>query len=189
MLREHVHAGDDLGREVAAVMKAGKLVSDDLANRLVEKRLERTDVENGIILDGYPRTVAQAATMANLLGANGFRPVVVHLKVDYNRIVARLSGRRVCPTCGTLYNLVSNPPRVPGLCDNDGTPLIVREDDREEVIRQRLDAYDRKTVPVIGYIRESGMRYHEVEATEGAPAEIAKRICELFPAAGKQAAY
>jgi adenylate kinase len=88
-----------------------------------------------------------------------------------------------------LYNLVSNPPRVAGLCDNDGTPLIIREDDREEVIRQRLDAYDRQTVPVLGYIRESGIRYHEVEATEGAPAEIAKRVCELFPAAGTQAAY
>jgi len=188
MFREHVQAGDHLGREAAAVMKAGKLVSDDLANRLVEKRLERPDVANGIILDGYPRTVAQAAAMSNLLAAKGFRPVVVHLKVDYNRIVARLSGRRLCPTCGTLYNLVSNPPRVPGLCDNDGTPLIVREDDREEVIRQRLDAYDRQTVPVLGYIRESGMSYHEVEATEGAPAEIAKRVCELLPVAGAQAA-
>jgi adenylate kinase len=189
MLREHVQAADDLGREVAAVMKAGKLVSDDLANRLVENRLERSDVANGIILDGYPRTVAQAAAMSKLLEAKGFRPVVVHLKVDYNRIVARLSGRRLCPTCGTLYNLVSNPPRVPGLCDNDGTSLIVREDDREEVIRQRLDAYDRQTVPVLGYIRESGIRYREVEATEGAPAEIAKRVCELFPAAGAPATF
>ena len=182
MLREHVQAADDLGREVAAVMKSGELVSDDLANRLVEKRLERPDVERGIILDGYPRTVAQAAAMSMLLEAKGFRPVVVHLKVDYNKIVARLSGRRLCPTCGTLYSLVSNPPRVPGLCDNDGTPLIVREDDREEVIRHRLEAYDRQTVPVLGYIRDSGMPYHEIEATEGSPSEIAKRICELFPA-------
>ncbi len=185
MLREHVQAGDELGREVAAVMKAGQLVSDDLADRLVENRLKRPDVENGIILDGYPRTVAQAAAMEKLLREKGFEPVVVHLKVDYNKIVARLSGRRLCPTCGTLYNLVSNPPRVPGLCDKDGTPLIVREDDREEVIRQRLDAYDRQTVPVIGYIRGSGMPYHEVEATEGAPVEIAKRVCELFPAGVK----
>jgi adenylate kinase len=189
MLREHVQAGDDLGREVAAVMKSGKLVSDDMANRLVERRLERPDVENGIILDGYPRTVAQAAAMSKLLETNGFRPVVVHLKVDYNRIVARLSGRRVCPKCGTLYNLVSNPPRVPGLCDNDGTPLVIRDDDREEVIRQRLEGYDRKTVPVVGYIRESGMPYHEVEATEGAPAEIAKRVCALFPATGARAVF
>ena len=160
-----------------------------MANRLVEGRLERPDVANGIILDGYPRTVAQAAAMSKLLETNGFRPVVVHLKVDYNRIVARLSGRRLCPACGTLYSLVSNPPRVPGLCDNDGTPLIVREDDREEVIRHRLEAYDRQTVPVLGYIRDSGMSYHEIEATEGTPADIAKRVCELLPAAGTQAAY
>jgi len=189
MLREHVQAGDDLGREVAAVMKSGELVSDDLANRLVEKRLERPDVARGIILDGYPRTVAQASAMEKLFEVKGFRPVVVHLEVDYNKIVARLSGRRLCPTCGTLYSLVSNPPRVPGLCDNDGTPLIVREDDREEVIRHRLAAYDRQTVPVVGYIRESGMPYYEIEATEGAPAEIAKRVCALFPAAGAPAMF
>jgi adenylate kinase len=188
MLREHVQAADDLGLEVAAVMKSGELVSDDLANRLVENRLERPDVENGIILDGYPRTVTQAASMSKLLQPKGFKPVVVHLKVDYNRIVARLSGRRLCPTCGTLYGLSSNPPRVAGLCDNDGTPLIVRDDDREEVIRHRLEAYDRQTVPVIGYIRESGIPYHEVEATGRKPADIAKQIFELFPAAGAPAA-
>ena len=102
MLREHVQAQDELGIEIAAVMKSGQLVGDDLANRLVETRLERPDVEAGLILDGYPRTVQQAAWMSKLLDRREFRPVVAHLKVDYNKIVARLSGRRVCPQCGAL---------------------------------------------------------------------------------------
>ena len=132
MLRDHVLAQDELGREIGDLMKAGQLVSDDLVDRLVTRRLERPDVERGIILDGYPRTVTQAAAMSKLLDRKGFRPLVVHLKVDYNRIVARLSGRRVCPQCGSLYSLGFKPPRVPGLCDNDGTPLIVRDDDRRK---------------------------------------------------------
>jgi adenylate kinase len=187
MLREHVRVQDELGLEVAALMKSGQLVSDELADRLVEKRLERPDVEKGFILDGYPRTVDQAAALSKLLGRKGFRPLVVHLKVDYNRIVARLSGRRVCPQCGALYSLASKPPQVPELCDNDGTRLLVREDDREEVIRQRLEAYDRQTLPVLGYIRETGIPYHEVEATEGTPGEIAERVCGILPAGRKSA--
>lgn len=181
MLREHVQAQDELGIEIAAVMKSGQLVGDDLANRLVETRLERPDVEAGLILDGYPRTVQQAAWMSKLLDRKDFRPVVAHLKVDYNKIVARLSGRRVCPQCGALYSLAFNPPRVSELCDNDGSRLMIRDDDREEIIRRRLEAYDRQTLPVLGYIRDAGISYHEVEATDGAPARIAQRICEILP--------
>lgn len=187
MLREHVQVQDELGREIAGLMKTGQLVSDHLANRLVAKRLERPDVEKGIILDGYPRTADQAVAMSNLLGRKGFRPLVVHLKVDYNRIVARLSGRRLCPQCGALYSLASNPPRVPELCDNDGTRLIIREDDREEVIRQRLEEYDRQTLPVLGYIRDTGIPYYEVEAADGTPGEIAERVCKILPAGSNQA--
>ena len=182
MLREHVQAQDDLGREVAAVMKSGQLVPDELANRLVENRLRRPDVEQGILLDGYPRTVTQSAAMSKLLEGLGFRAVVVHLKVDYNKVVARLSGRRLCPTSGALYSLVSHAPAVAGMCDNDGTRLIVREDDREDVIRRRLEAYDGQTVPIFSYVREAGLACHEVESTEGTPAEIAERVLAVLPA-------
>ena len=183
MLREHVQAGDELGREVTAVMKSGQLVSDEFANRLVAARLKRPDVERGIILDGYPRTVAQAAAMSKLLDERGFRAVVVHLKVDYNKVVARLSGRRLCSQCGALYSLASNPPVIEGVCDNDGARLIVRDDDREEVIRRRLEAYDRQTLPVLSYIRDTGMAYHEVECTEGTPREIVERVLAVLPVA------
>ncbi len=182
MLREHVQAGDELGREVTAVMKSGQLVSDELVDRLVASRLLRPDVDRGIILDGYPRTVAQAAAMSKVLQERGFRPVVVHLKVDYNKVVARLSGRRLCPQCGALYSLASNPPAVAGVCDNDGARLIVREDDREEVIRRRLEAYDCQTLPVLSYIRETGMTFREVESTEGTPSEIVERVLAVLPA-------
>jgi adenylate kinase len=181
MLREHVQAADDLGREIAGVMKSGQLVSDELVNRLVEIRLNRPDVVDGIILDGYPRTVDQAETMSKLLEERGFRPVVVHLKVDYNRIVARLSGRRVCPCCGALYSLASNPPRIADTCDNDGGRLVVREDDREEVIRARLLAYDLQTAPILQWARDAGVEFHEVEATEGTPEQVAERVCAVFP--------
>src|SRR4029077_17124444 len=130
MLREHVRKGNAVGTKVEAKMKAGILVKDDVVNRLVEERLKQPDCERGFILDGYPRTRAQAMTLCRMLEARGIQQVVVHLVVDYNVIIARLSGRRQCPVCGTLYNASTRPPRVPGVCDLDGAKLIVREDDR-----------------------------------------------------------
>jgi len=183
MLRQHVQAQDELGREVAAVMHSGQLVSDELVDRLVDNRLKQPDIRDGIILDGYPRTVAQAGVMSKLLAARGFRPVVVHLKVDYNKIVPRLSGRRLCPQCGSLYSLASNAPMVSEVCDYDGARLIIRDDDREDVVRHRLEAYDSQTLPILDYIREAGITYFEVESTEGTPAEIAERVCAVLPAA------
>src|SRR5258708_28519994 len=113
MLREHIEADDDLGREVQAVMQAGKLVPDELVNRLVDLRIQKDDSANGFILDGYPRTVEQAGVLEKMLAGRAVTPVVVHLKVDYNDIVTRLAGgRRQCPLCWTLYNLSTNPPKV-----------------------------------------------------------------------------
>jgi len=192
ILRSHVQAQDELGREVAGVMQSGALVSDDLVNRLVANRLRQPDVERGLILDGYPRTVEQAVVMQKLLAEHGFRPVVVHLKVDYNKIVARLAGRRLCPQCGALYSLASNAPTVSEVCDYDGARLIVRDDDREEVVRARLEAYDRQTLPLLDYVRKAGLMLHEVEATEGSPQVIAQRVCATlaaeFPRACEEAA-
>src|ERR1700683_1265080 len=112
MLREHIQTGDDLGREVAAVLRAGMLVPDDLVNRLVDDRIQKPDSAHGFILDGYPRTLQQAGALGEMLRRRGGTPVVVYLKVDYNEIISRLSGRRQCPLCGTLYNLSTNPPEV-----------------------------------------------------------------------------
>jgi adenylate kinase len=181
MLRDHVQTKDELGLLIAGVMQSGKLVPDDLVNLLVERRISQRDCERGFILDGYPRTVPQALMLEGLLAAKGFKPVVVFLEVDYNKIIARLAGRRLCPQCGALYSLASNAPVIQQVCDYDGVPLVVREDDREEVIRERLEAYDRQTLPLIDFFQRRGYCFHRIQASEGNPQSIAKRIAESIP--------
>ena len=130
MLRERVASGDALGMEVAGIMQSGGLVPDEMVNRMVEDRIEQPDcgarVHSGrISADGGAGGAAD-----RVLRAQRIRPVVVHLKVDYNVIIARLSGRRQCPTCGALYSVSSNAPAVSEVCDYDGSKLVVRDDDR-----------------------------------------------------------
>jgi adenylate kinase len=109
---------------------------------------------------------------------------VVHLVVDYDRIVARLSGRRQCPVCGTLYSLKTNPPKVSGICDLDGAKLVTREDDREEVIRERLQEYDSQTLPILRFFREAGVSTIEVGAAEAAPEQIVENVLAELTEAG-----
>jgi adenylate kinase len=179
MLREHIQTGDDLGREVAEVLHAGMLVPDDLVNRLVEDRIQKPDSAHGFILDGYPRTLQQAGALGDMLRRRGVTPVVVYLKVDYNEIISRLSGRRQCPLCGTLYNLSTNPPKVDEICDLDGTGLVTRPDDSEAVIRQRLEEYESQTKPLLDFFRLSGYPFHEVNGSGRPKQTIAKEICSL----------
>jgi len=176
MLREHVRKGNAVGTKVEAKMKAGILVKDYVVNQLVEERLAQPDAANGFILDGYPRTRAQAETLCGMLGPRGVQTVVIHLVVDYNVIIARLTGRRQCPVCGTLYNVTSKPPKVPGVCDLEGAKLIVRDDDREEVIRERLDEYEKQTRPLIDYFRETGKRLYEIDASHDNPQTVFGKI-------------
>ena len=181
ILRQHVELGDDLGREVHSILKAGELVPDALVNRLVEERIDREDAQSTIILDGYPRTLAQAQAMAKMFERRKISSVVIHLKVDYNKIIERLSGRRVCPVCGTLYSTLnsygSNPPTVDEICNKDGARLVTREDDSAAVIRRRLEEYDLQTKPLIEYFRkQGGVVYHEVDGSDGTPQAIAERI-------------
>jgi adenylate kinase len=178
MLREHIQRGDDIGRAIEALMKAGSLVPDELVNTLVRQRLSEPDCANGFILDGYPRTRQQAEVLMGLLKELGRDEVVIHLVVDYNIIIARISGRRVCPKCGTLYNSSSRPPRVPGICDLDGEALVIREDDREEVVRERLEAYEQQTRPLIDFFRSAGHRLIEVDASQGTPETVFSKILE-----------
>jgi adenylate kinase len=168
--------GTGLGESVAGTMRSGKLVSDDLVNRMVEERIARPDCAKGFILDGYPRTVAQADTVKGLIAKAGAREVVIHLVVDYNEIISRMSGRRVCPVCGTLYNAVSRPPKVDGVCDLEGARLIVRDDDRADVVRARLGEYEARTAPLVEYFRRSGRRLVEVNASGRSPEEIFGQI-------------
>jgi adenylate kinase len=179
MLRRHIEMGDELGHSIQALMRSGKLVPDELVTELLKQRIAEPDCRRGFILDGYPRTCRQATEMESMLEARQLRQLVIHLLVDYNKVIARLAGRRQCPVCGTLYNLASNPPHVPNRCDRDGAELTVREDDREEVIRARLEEYERQTSPVLNYFAGNGRGFHEVNASDDPPEVIAGRICAL----------
>jgi adenylate kinase len=180
MLRERIHAGNAVGTAVVATMHAGALVADDVVDRMVEERLAQPDCASGFILDGHPRTREQAIFLIDWMERRGTREVVIHLVVDYNIIITRLTGRRQCPRCGTLYNMASHPPSVDGVCDLDGEKLVIREDDRESVIRERLETYERQTRPLLEFFREKGRRLVEVNAGIDTPEAVSHTICKLI---------
>jgi adenylate kinase len=181
MLRERIGRGAETG-QVAATMQAGALVSDEVVNNMVENRLGQPDAARGFVLDGYPRTMAQAEHLSAWLEGRGACEVAIHLMVDYNVVIARLTGRRQCPRCGTLYNLAFQSPKVDGLCDKDGEKLIIRPDDREEVIRERLAAYEQETRPVLDYYRKCGVAMIEVDASCDPPQRVFEKICGAMEA-------
>jgi adenylate kinase len=178
MLRERVTCGDEVGKVADEIMKAGGLVPDGLVNRMVEDRVELPDAAKGFILDGYPRTVPQAALLDGVLKAKQVGTVVVHLKVDYNIVIARLSGRKQCAACGTVYNLPSDTPLESQVCSKDGMRLVVRTDDQPETVRERLKAYDVKTAPVLEFLERAGYRCFGIESGMRTPVEIAAEIGE-----------
>ncbi len=180
MLRARIAQGTELGERVAAKMHAGVLVLDEVVNEMVAERLDQPDAAQGFILDGYPRTIPQAQFLGDWLDGRGIAEVVIHLAVDYNSIIDRLTGRRQCPRCGTLYNMASRPPKCDGLCDLDGERLAIRDDDREEVIRKRLNEYERQTRPVLEYYRCAGRRLLEVDASSDPPEAVFQKICQAI---------
>lgn len=186
MLREHIRRGDSIGKAISDRMGAGKLVSDELVNQMVFERIGQPDAKRGFILDGYPRTPAQAEEMMKMLAARAADEVVIHLVVDYNVIISRISGRRVCPVCGTLYNAASRPPKVDGICDLEGASLVVREDDREEVVRERLEQYERQTRPLIEFFRATSDRLIEVDASRERPEAVFEKIKSELRGVGLQ---
>lgn len=178
MLREHMRRGTETGQSITDRMRAGSLVPDEMVDSLVRERIRGGDCRRGFILDGYPRTVPQAGAMLELLSSVGGDEVVIHLAVDYNVIVSRMAGRRVCLTCGTLYNDVTRPSKCAGICDRDGQALAVREDDREEVVRERLRQYEAQTAPLVEFFRKTSKRLVEVNASVERPEVIFGRIRE-----------
>ncbi len=176
MLREHTSHGDGLGVDAASWMKSGRLVPDATVDRLVEERLQKPDCAQGAILDGYPRTVEQARSLQSVLRRFEMSQLVIHLKVDYTKVIVRIAGRRQCPRCGLLYNLVANPPKQPGICDRDGETLVIRDDDRESVVRERLETYERQTRPVLEFMGASGWSVCEIVGDDAPPAEVLERI-------------
>lgn len=159
LLRDHVGRGTELGLEARAIMARGELVPDELMYGIVACRLRDADCKRGFVLDGFPRTAPQAGWLDAFLEKEVFEnsvkcpPIVIQLLVDYNQLLQRLTGRRSCPACGRLYNIHSQPPLVDELCDCDGSKLVIRDDDREEVISGRLAAYESWTRPVADYYR------------------------------------
>jgi len=164
LLRDNVSKGTQLGKTASSIMARGELVPDDLVYGIVSDRLRESDCDRGYILDGFPRTPSQAGWLDALLEDKFFdkpsqqkwHPLVVRIDVDYNELLLRLTGRRICPACGTIYNVHLQPPRKGDLCDKDGSKLVIRDDDREEVIRERLLAYERQTRPVAEYYASRG---------------------------------
>ena len=148
MLREAMVNGSDLGRQVKQCMDEGKLVSDDLVMNLVAERTGKPDCENGFILDGVPRTLAQARA----LDEKGIKiDHVVSIEIDDAVIVGRMSGRRVCTKCGATYHITVNPPKTAGICDHCGEPVVIRKDDAAETVRKRLEVYHQTTEVLKSY--------------------------------------
>ena len=156
ILRKEVEKGTRLGKEVAGYMEKGELVPDEMVLEIIGEELER--VGQGFILDGFPRTVAQAKGLDRIL-ESGRLPLhaVVFLDVPDDEIVRRLSARRVCPSCGAVYNMITSPPRNNETCDRCGTHLVRRGDDEPETIRTRLEIYTKETAPLIDYYEKKGL--------------------------------
>jgi adenylate kinase len=158
MFRDHKARGTEVGKKVQAIMDAGGLVTDDVTNEMVKERLGRPDVARGCILDGYPRTTAQAQYLDLLLRSLG-RAIgrCLSYEVAEEVLVERMSGRRSCPKCGAVYHVTQNPPRRDGLCDRDDAGLVQRADDKPETVRNRLKEYAAKTEPLLRFYRERGL--------------------------------
>jgi adenylate kinase len=158
MFRDHKSRGTEIGKKVQAIMDSGGLVTDDITNEMVKERLSRPDVANGCILDGYPRTTAQAEYLDGLLKPMG-RSIgrCLSYAVADDMLVDRMSGRRSCPKCGAVYHVSQNPPKREGYCDKDQTGLIQRADDKPETVRNRLKEYAAKTEPLLRFYRERGL--------------------------------
>ncbi|HEY1499346.1 MAG TPA: adenylate kinase [Acidobacteriaceae bacterium] len=167
LLRYNRDHGTDLGLKAKAIMAAGKLVPDELVNEMVAERLKQPDTASGYILDGFPRTLGQAKWLDQHLAADpGALPVIaVSIQVGYNELLRRITGRRVCPVCGTIYNIYLQPPKVDEKCDLDGTPLVRRSDDTEEVFKERMRTYESQTAPVVEHYRALG-RFEEVDGSK-----------------------
>ena len=179
MFREHVSRGTPLGLRAKPIMERGELVPDDLVLSMVEDRISRPDTADGFILDGFPRTVPQAEKLDEILRRRfKTEPLVVHFVVDKNQLMRRLTGRRMCGIGGEIYNIYDHPPKVPGRCDRDGGELTQRPDDREEVIAERLAAYERQTRPLVDYYRQQGV-LKDVDGM-AAPEAVTKNVLGLL---------
>jgi adenylate kinase len=182
MLRKAIDGGSDLGKQAAERMSLGELVPDDMVVGLLDERLQLADARSGFLLDGFPRTVAQAEVLnGRLTGASRPTDVVLSLQAPEALLVERLSGRETCASCGAVYNRVLRPAKVAATCDACGGALVQRLDDTELAVRRRLTAHQAKTAPVLDYLAERGWKVREVE-TSGEIESVYGRILEAAAA-------
>lgn len=150
--------GTPLGVQAKSFVDQGLLVPDEITNGIVRERLEKSDCDNGFLLDGFPRTIAQAEALDEMLASMGKRiDHVINLKVDRDLLLGRLTGRRICKSCGSTYHVLFNPPKVEGVCDKCSGELYQRSDDTEEKVGTRLDEYNNKTAPLLKYYEAKGL--------------------------------
>jgi len=182
MLREAVAKGTELGKKAKEYMTQGKLVPDEIVIGIVKERLKQKDCEKGFILDGFPRTLAQAEALDRIMGEMGKKiDAVINVNVPEEEVVRRIAYRRTCRNCGAIYHLIYNPPKKPGICDKCGGELYQREDDKEETVRERYRVYKKNTEPLIEYYKKKGILF-DVDGTkdiEGVKREILDILSKL----------
>ena len=177
IFRAEISGGTELGQRIKGYLDSGALVPDEITVRSVVGRLGAADCADGWLLDGFPRTEGQAEALDGALQEQGVAlDAVVYLDLDAETIIRRMSGRRVCPKCGRSYHVDHIPPQAEGTCDACGARLIVREDDKPETVRQRLETYNRATAPLIDYYDRRGL-LKRVDAS-GTPDEVRARLFE-----------
>ncbi len=179
ILRSEVKNQTELGKKAKVYMDKGELVPDDIIIGMMENRIKQDDCKNGFILDGFPRTVAQAEAFDKMLEKNNLElDKVLLIDVKEEEIINRLTGRRVCPNCGAVYHVKNKPPKEEGICDKCGSKLIQRDDDKEEVVRNRLEVYKKNTMPLIDYYTKSS-KLVKIEGT-GEISDIFERIKKVL---------
>lgn len=179
LFRENLKNQTELGKLAQGYMNRGELVPDDVTIGMVRERISRPDCKDGALLDGFPRTPAQAVALAEMLGSMGEKvDSVPYISVPAEVLIERLGGRWTCPSCGRVYHEVFNPPQAAGVCDLDGAKLIQRDDDKAETVERRIRVYMEQTSPLIEYYREQGLLI-EVDGTKSID-EVSKEILEAI---------
>lgn len=176
MIREAIKKGTEIGKVAKDIISKGQLLGDDVVIEMVKERVGDEDCKNGFILDGFPRTVVQAEALDTM---GECKPeMVLELYSDDGEIIERLSGRRVCPDCGQTYHVTNNKPNVEGRCDNCNAQLVIREDDAEDTVKDRLKVYHLQTEPLTEYYKKQGLlrSVHVTGAMKDVAAKIAKTL-------------